>query len=283
MYLRSAVIPAAGLGTRMLPYSKEVPKEMLPVIIRDKKSVIVKPVLHYIFDALYDAGFRRYYFVVGRGKRLIEDYFTPDWNYVDYLAKIGKEYLAELLTSFYKRLEKVEIIMINQPYPRGFGDAILRTKSFMVDDVFLVHAGDDIIYPEHRQTIQELIFYYNKFRPKAVFLYDESIHPERYGVIIGEEHNGVLHVYDVIEKPSKPPSNKVIIAIYIFDKEIYDALIYTKPKNGEHQLTDAIRYLIKKGEKVYAIKVRGKRLDLGTPEYYLEALRVFVEEIKANR
>ena len=168
--------------------------------------------------------------------------------------------------------------MINQPYPRGFGDAVLRTRSFMVDDAFLVHAGDDIIYPSHKQSLQELITYYHTFRPKAVFLYDESVHPEKYGVIIGEEHDGVLHVYDVIEKPSKPPSNKVIVAIYIFDKEIYNALINTKPEKGEHQLTDAIRYLIKRGEKVYAIRVKGKRLDLGTPEYYLEALKVFVEE-----
>jgi len=124
--ITSAVIPAAGLGTRMLPYSKEIPKEMLPVITGYKKNVMVKPVLHYIFDALYDIGFRRFYFIVGRGKRLIEDYFTPDWNYVDYLLKVGKESLAKLLADFYKEIEATEIIMINQPYPRGLGDAIFK-------------------------------------------------------------------------------------------------------------------------------------------------------------
>jgi len=262
----------------MLPYSKEIPKEMLPVIIQCEKGVVVKPVLHYIFDALYDVGFRRFYFIVGRGKRLIEDYFTPDWNYVDYLLKVGKESLAKLLADFYKEIEATEIIMINQPYPRGLGDAILRTRSFMVDDVFLVHAGDDIIYPNHGQCINELITHYYKFRPKAVFLYTESVHPERYGVIVGEEHDGVIYVQDVIEKPLRPPSNRVIVAIYIFDKEIYNALENTRPCKGEHQLTDAIKYLIRKGEDVHAIKVRGKRLDLGTPEYYLEALSIFVEK-----
>ncbi len=278
MKIRSVVIPAAGLGTRMLPYSKEIPKEMLPVIIRDKNGILVKPVLHYIFDALYDIGFRRFYFVVGRGKRLIEDYFTPDWNYVDYLYKNGKEFLAKLLVDFYKRLENTEIIMINQPYPRGFGDAVLRTRSFMVDEVFVVHAGDDIVYPSHSLCIYSLVLHYEKYRPKAVFLYDESPYPQRYGVIVGEEHNDIIYVYDVIEKPSEPPTNKVIVAVYVFDREIYEALISTRPDKGEHQLTDAIRYMIKKGEEVHAIRVKGKRLDLGTPEYYLEALKVFVEE-----
>jgi UTP--glucose-1-phosphate uridylyltransferase len=262
----------------MLPFSKEIPKEMLPVIVRKREGILVEPVLHFIFDALYDAGFRKYYFVVGRGKRVIEDYFTPDWSYVDYLRSIGKASLARILEAFYRRIEECEIVMINQPYPRGFGDAVLRTRPFMVDDTFLVHAGDDIIYPNHVGSIVALLDHFTRYRPRAVFLYDISRHPERYGVIVGEDMGDYIEVSDVIEKPLRPPSNKVVVAVYMFDKSIYDALEATKPSKGEHQLTDAIRYLLKRGERIHAVRVRGRRLDLGTPEYYFEALKVFVEE-----
>jgi len=85
--IMAAIVPAAGLGSRLLPFSKEVPKEMLPLIVRTDYHIIVEP---GIFDSLYKAGFRKFYFIVGRGKRVIEDYFTPDWNYVDFLLKKGK-------------------------------------------------------------------------------------------------------------------------------------------------------------------------------------------------
>ena len=277
--IRAAIVPAAGLGSRLLPFSKEVPKEMLPLIVRTDYHIIVEPVLHYIFDSLYKAGFRKFYFIVGRGKRVIEDYFTPDWNYVDFLVKKGKFSLAKMLEEFYKRIEECDIIMVNQPSPQGFGDAVLRTRPFMTDKVFLVHAGDDVIYPNHVNNIVRLVHHYLKHKPKVAFLYYISKTPKRYGVIIGNERNGFIEVEDVMEKPSKPPSNKVIVAVYIFSADIYDALEKTKPKQGEHQLTDAIRYLIRVGEKIHAIRVHGKRLDLGTPEYYLEALKTMVEEV----
>lgn len=274
----TAVIPAAGLGTRLLPYTKEIPKEMLPIIVKDNGDVLVKPVLQYIFEALYRAGVRKFYFIVGRGKRVIEDYFTPDYRYVEFLESIGKEKLARNLRKFYEYVEESKVLMINQPVPRGFGDAVLRTKPFMTSNIFIVHAGDDIIYPNHTENIIELVKHYETYKPKAVFLYDYSDHPERYGVIIGEEKQEFIEVYDVIEKPEKPPSNKVVVAIYVFDQDIYEALEKTRPSRGEHQLTDAIRFLLRSGEKVHAIKSRGQRLDLGTPEYYLEALKVFVKE-----
>lgn len=276
--IQTVVLPAAGLGTRLLPYTKEIPKEMLPLIVKEHEEIVVKPVLHYIFDELYNIGFRKFYFVVGRGKRVIEDYFTPDWNYVDYLIKIGKEKLARLLEEFYKRIERCDIIMVNQPWPRGFGDAVLRTKPFMTEDVFLVHAGDDVIYPNHADNIKMLIDHFEKYKPGVALLYDKSTTPERYGVIIGEDKGNYLLVRDVIEKPKRPPTRDVVVAVYVFDKIIYDALEATKPERGEHQLTDAIRYLIKSGIEVHALKVRGHRLDLGTPDLYFNALQVMVSE-----
>lgn len=278
MCIEAAVIPAAGLGTRLLPYTKGIPKEMLPIIVKENNRILVKPALQYIFESLYDSGIRRYYFIVGRGKRVIEDYFTPDYQYIEFLEEMGKKELASILKRFYERIENSEIIMINQPLPRGFGDAVLRTRSFMTNNLFIVHAGDDIIYPNHAESIKALINHYRRFQPKIAFLYDYSDHPERYGVIVGEEIGDYIVVEDVIEKPLRPPSNKVVIAIYIFDKDIYDALNEVRPKTGEHQLTDAIRYLLKKGESVHAVRVNGRRLDLGTPQYYLDALKAFVQE-----
>lgn len=273
----TAIIPAAGLGTRMTPYTKEIPKEMLPIIIR-KDSVVVEPVLHYIFESLYEAGVRTFYFIVGRGKRVIEDYFTPDWSYVQYLMDHGKHREAEILKTLYEKIEKSNILMINQPEPKGFGDAILRTKELIAKEQFIVHAGDDIIYPGHSHNLLMLINHYLRYNPKIAFLYDVSEHPERYGVIVGDDQGDYIIVKDVIEKPSMPPSNKVVVAVYIFDRDIYDALERTKPSKGEHQLTDAIRYLIKRGEKVHAVRVKGRRLDFGTPDYYLNALRVLLSE-----
>jgi len=273
MSIESAVLTVAGLGTRMLPFSKEVPKEMMPLIVRTADGVAVVPVLHYIFDSLYEAGFRRFYLVVGRGKRVVEDYFTPDWGYVEFLQRAGRGSLARMLTEFYERVEQCDIVMVNQPSPKGFGDAVLRTRPFMAEEAFLVHAGDDIIYPNHVDNLKRLLEHYYRHKPKLVFLYDTSSNPERYGVIVGREADGYMEVDDIIEKPEKPPSNRVVVAIYIFDRDIYDALDKTRPIRGEHQLTDAIRYLLKRGERIHAVRVSGRRLDLGTPDQYFNALK----------
>jgi len=280
MGVENAVLTVAGLGTRMLPFSKEVPKEMMPLIVRSANGIAIMPVLHYIFDSLYEVGFRKFYFVVGRGKRVVEDYFTPDWSYVELLQRVGKDSSARILIEFYEKVEQCSIVMVNQPSPRGFGDAVLRTRPFMIEDVFLVHAGDDITYPNHVDNVKRLIEHYYRYRPKAVFLYDVSSNPERYGVIVGREANGYIEVEDLVEKPAKPPSNRVVVAIYIFDQDIYDALDKTRPIQGEHQLTDAIKYLIKRGEKIHAVRVSGKRLDLGSPDQYYHALKTMVEKVE---
>jgi len=278
--IESAVLTVAGLGTRMLPFSKEVPKEMMPLIVRTANGVAVVPILHYIFDSLYDAGFRRFYLVVGRGKRVVEDYFTPDWGYVEFLQRAGRDSLARMLTEFYEKVEQCDIVMVNQPSPKGFGDAVLRTRPFMAEEAFLVHAGDDIIYPNHVDNLKRLLEHYYRHRPKLVFLYDVSSNPERYGVIVGREADGYMEVDDIIEKPERPPSNRVVVAIYLFDRDIYDALDKTRPIQGEHQLTDAIRHLLKRGERIHAIRVSGRRLDLGTPDQYFHALKNIVEEVE---
>ncbi|MEB3773462.1 MAG: hypothetical protein GSR86_00870 [Desulfurococcales archaeon] len=267
----SAVVTAGGLGTRIYPYSLAIPKEMLPLLVKRNGRFFVVPVLHYIFEALYDAGFRRFYFVVGRGKQAIEDYFTPTYPGS---VKPGTGWFIE---DFIGKVSSSSIVFIRQPEPLGFGDAVLRTEPFMVDDVFLVHAGDDIVYPGHTGAITALVRHYMEYEPDIVFLYDYSMEAERYGVIVGDDAGGYIVVRDIVEKPKKPPSNMVVVAVYIFKRSIYEALRRTRPMSGEHQLTDAIKHTISTGGVVHAVRVPGRRLDLGTPETYLDALRVLVD------
>ncbi|MCS7365577.1 MAG: sugar phosphate nucleotidyltransferase [archaeon GB-1867-035] len=277
MIVKSAIIPAAGLGTRMLPYTKEVPKEMLPVVVKTDASFEFKPVLHFIFDALYDVGVRYFYFIVGRGKRIIEDYFTPDWKYVEHLEHIGKSKLADRLRVFYNKLEKCNILMVNQPVPRGFGDAVLRAAPFMASEPFFIHAGDDILYPNHSSNLSMMIDHYEKHGLDGVLLYEKVDNPELYGVIVGEEIGDYIVVERVVEKPKFSPSNNAIVAVYLFNGSLFHALKETKPKSGEHQLTDAIDYLLRSEKQIHALKIKGSRVDLGLPEHYLRALKLFSE------
>ena len=272
MSINTAVITAAGLGTRMIPYSKEVPKEMLPVIVKKAGETLVLPALHVIFEALHAAGIRKYIIITGRGKRLIENYFTPDWSFVQHLRRTGRSRQAQLLEDFYQKLEESRIAMINQPHPRGFGDAVLRAADF-TGETFIVHAGDVITHPSHTANIQKLLSHWTANRPAAALLYDEPQHPEKYGVIIGQDKGSHIKVEKILEKPRKPPTNKAVVAIYAFTTAIFKALEQTRPEKGEHQLTDAINKLIEQGHGVHAIKLQGKRLDLGTPKNYVQALQ----------
>ncbi|MEW6604823.1 MAG: sugar phosphate nucleotidyltransferase, partial [Thermoproteota archaeon] len=140
------VIPAAGLGTRLLSATKEQPKEMLPIFSKTENGELcVKPVLQLIYEQLFDFGFRNFYFIVGRNKRAIEDHFTPDRDFIDSLNRKGKSSHAKELARFYEKLSLSSIVWINQSAPLGFGHAVLMAKNLVKDDPFLVHAGDTII------------------------------------------------------------------------------------------------------------------------------------------
>src|SRR5438445_8969448 len=133
--LKKVVIPAAGLGTRLLSVTKEQPKEMLPVFARGKNgNLCLKPIVQLVFEQLYQVGFREFCFIVGRGKRAIEDHFTPDFNYVSMLDSKAKHGPAADLESFYKMIEGSTVYWVNQPDPRGFGDAVLKARSIAGHD-----------------------------------------------------------------------------------------------------------------------------------------------------
>jgi UTP--glucose-1-phosphate uridylyltransferase len=144
--LRKVVIPAAGLGTRLLPATKAQPKEMLPLFVHVGGQTMLKPLLHVVFERLYEEGFREFCFITGRGKRAIEDYFTTDNGAVKALGKSGGGVVAREMMRFYRMVDKAQIVWLNQPEPRGFGDAVHRAYAFTGDEPFLLHNGDTYIH-----------------------------------------------------------------------------------------------------------------------------------------
>jgi UTP--glucose-1-phosphate uridylyltransferase len=268
--MKKVVIAAAGLGTRLLPATKELPKEMLPVFAKRGDKILLKPMLQLIFEQLYQHGFREFCFIVGRGKRSVEDHFTPDWSHLDYLRDNGKIELVYTLEEFYRCIETSNLVWINQPKPMGFGHAVLLSRSFVGDDPFVVVAGDTFITVNGKSPYPLLL---KAFEGSEVsFLVEKVADPRNYGVAVLEKGK----VKDVVEKPEHPPSKYAIMPIYAFKPSIFRALTETMPGvHGELQLTDAIRLLIQKGCRVNAPLLRKHlRLDIGTPETYWEALKL---------
>jgi UTP--glucose-1-phosphate uridylyltransferase len=275
--IRKVVIPAAGLGTRLFPATKEQPKEMLPIFsVTANGSISVKPVVQMVFEHLYDAGLREFCFVVGRGKRGIEDHFTPDDKCIRTLEGMGKNGQATDLEDFYDELRTSTMMWVNQPEPKGFGNAVLMAQPFVQNESCLVHAGDSFIISKDMDYIKKLLSAYERFKADAAFIVLEIENPRQYGIIEGDEVKpGILKVKTAVEKPEKPPTNLAIMAMYVFHPVIFKALKATQPgRNGEVQLTDAIQKLVDLGLSVYAVKLDESyaHLDIGSPERYWDAL-----------
>lgn len=275
--IKKVVVPAAGLGTRLFPATKEQPKEMLPIFSRLVNSNVgVKPLLQLVFEQLYDTGFREFCFVVGRGKRSIEDHFTPDHNSIVMLKNRRKGDQASDLDDFYTKLKTSTIIWVNQPEPKGFGDAVFMAQPFVQNEHCLVHAGDTYIVSENARHLRLLMDVYERFNADAAFLVQEIEDPRQYGIIEAKEiEKRVYRVKAAVEKPEKPTTNLAIMPIYIFHPVVFKALEKTTPgKGGETQLTDAIQKLIEWGLNVCAVQLSPDevRLDIGSPETYWEAL-----------
>lgn len=283
MMVRKVIIPAAGLGTRLFPATKEQPKEMLPIFARSTNgSMLVKPVVQLVFEQLHNAGLREFCYVVGRGKRGIEDHFTPDMNCIKNLAEMGKNGQATDLEEFYEKLNTSTSMWVNQPEAKGFGNAVLMAQPFIQNESCLVHAGDSCIISKNMDYLKKLLQAFKKFNADAAFLVLEIENPKQYGIVEGDEvEPGIIKVKAVVEKPEKPKTNLAIMAMYIFHPIIFKALEATKPgKNGEIQLTDAIQKLIDWGLKVYAVKLdkNYSHLDIGSPERYWEALELSYQQ-----
>jgi len=266
--IKKAVIPAAGLGTRMLPLTKTQPKEMLPLGR--------KPCIQYIVEELASVGVSQILFITGYKKRAIEDHFDKDNELIRTLSMSGQKDILEELA--YEDLD-ISYFYTRQSIQAGLGHAVKCSKDFVGDDPFIIALGDSIIYSnENECLLSRMVKQYEK--DESCFVIGtrrvpmEQVH--RYGIIQHKDdpNNGVVEIEDLIEKPSpsNAPSNIAIAARYIMPAKIFDALDRTSPgKGGEIQLTDAIRLLIKEGVKGYAVNLtdKEKRYDIGNfPSYY---------------
>ena len=263
MKVKKAVIPAAGLGTRMLPITKSMPKEMLPIVD--------KPVIHYVVEEAISAGIEDILIITGKGKRAIEDYFDRSFELEYYLREKGK--LGEL-----KQIEEigemVDIYYVRQKRPLGLGDAILHAEKHVNGEPFAVLLGDDIIVSE-KPGIEQLIETAERKDTPVVGV--EKVPWElvsRYGVVKGELITPTLYrIKDMVEKPSpsEAPSNIAIIGRYVLPPEIFEFLRRTPPgKGGEIQLTDALRRMLEK-QDMFAKVISGRRYDVGSRAGFIRA------------
>jgi UTP--glucose-1-phosphate uridylyltransferase len=277
-----AVIPVAGLGTRLLTATKVQPKEMLPVFANEGGELCIKPLVQLVFEQLFDFGIREFCFVVGRGKRAIEDHFTPDSDYVRRLNP-GKEgrsapkvAMASALERFYERIDRASIMWVNQPLPLGFGHAVIQARVFAGDEPFLVHAGDAYVYCTDFGHLRRLLSSFGEDTECSLAL-RRVPYPRQYGVATGKSSKGLIAIDEIVEKPKAPKSNLAVTPIYLFRPSIFEAIEHAGTGvGGEMQLTDGIQALLRKGKNVFGVELRPDEswIDIGTPATYWEALGV---------
>ncbi|MGM0836080.1 MAG: UTP--glucose-1-phosphate uridylyltransferase GalU [Bacillota bacterium] len=262
MKVRKAIIPAAGLGTRFLPATKAMPKEMLPIVD--------KPTIQYIVEEAIESGIEDIIIVTGKGKRAIEDHFDHSFELEQNLLNNGK---VELLNEVQKSSKMVDIHYIRQKEPKGLGHAIWCARKFIGNEPFAVLLGDDIIQSD-TPCLRQMMEQYNRFSSSILGV--QSVNPEqvsRYGIVDGNEiNNRFYNINALVEKPKleEAPSNLAIMGRYILTPRIFDILETQTPgAGGEIQLTDAIAAL-NHFEAVYAYEFEGKRYDVGEKMGFFE-------------
>lgn len=272
--ITKAIIPAAGLGTRMLPLTKAQPKEMLPLA--------GKPCIQYIVEELAAVGVKQILFITGQKKRAIEDHFDKDMDLNRLLSGSGQKEL--LATLDFEDLD-VQFFYTRQSTPTGLGDAVNHARDFVGNDPFIIALGDAVIYSGERvPLVARMLDQYTK-NPGSLVIGTHEVPLEsvaKYGIIKPQKtlRDGLVVIEDVIEKPSpqQTPSNLAFAARYIMPPSLFDALNRTSPgKGGEVQLTDGIRLLLKEGTKGFGVSLTAKetRYDIGNMASYYEAFLDF--------
>lgn len=263
--IRKAVIPAAGYGTRFLPATKAMPKEMLPIVD--------KPVIQYVVEELVEAGIEQIIIVTGWHKRAIEDHFDRHLELEYKLKEAGKE---QQLDQIKKLSEMAEFVYVRQKEQRGNGDAILTAKNLVGDEPFVVCWGDDFILAEPSRT-KQLIDAYNQYQGNILgcIRTDNPEDTKKYGFAKGKEiAEGVIKVDDLIEKPGadKKPSNLAVVSGFIFVPEMFEALESIEPKQGEELVwLDGANKLRQEGKDAYAVEIKGgKYYDCGNVLQYIK-------------
>ncbi|MDF2439355.1 MAG: UTP--glucose-phosphate uridylyltransferase [Abditibacteriota bacterium] len=272
--ITNAVVPVAGLGTRMLPATKSQPKEMLPVGKR--------PVVQYVIEELDRNNFQRVLFITGANKYSIENHFDPDPVLTRHLRETGKE---ELLEELEFERSQLHFFYTRQKTQRGLGDAILHAEEFSGTQPFAVALGDSILGRNSQsRALSHMAELFTTQKCAAVVAFEEVPLEDvsQYGIAAADKMPAPgeqFVVRDIVEKPTRDeaPSQLAVAARYIFGPQIFPALHHTAPgKGGEIQLTDAIRALVHNGEKVLGVRLpqSDTRYDIGNFEDYF---KTFVE------
>ena len=269
--IKKCLFPAAGYGTRFLPATKAIPKEMLPVL--------TKPLLQYGVEEAVSAGMDTMAIVTGRGKRAIEDHFDRSFELEHQIFGTSKETLMSEIRNI---VNNYTFSYTRQLEMKGLGHAILTGQTLIGDEPFAVILADDLCDNDGEAVLTQMTELYEKYQCSIVAV--EEIPPEdsnKYGVIAGDmiEEN-IVRVTDMVEKPDPKdaPSNLAIIGRYILTPDIFDIIRETKPgKGGEIQITDALLTQAKQG-KVIAYKFKGKRFDCGSVDGFVEATNYFYDK-----
>ncbi|MDD3769171.1 MAG: UTP--glucose-1-phosphate uridylyltransferase GalU [Sulfuricurvum sp.] len=269
--IKTCLFPAAGYGTRFLPATKAMPKEMLPIL--------TKPLIQYGVEEAIEAGITNIAIVTGRGKRAIEDHFDISYELEHQIQGTTKE---KMLADIRNIIDKCTFSYTRQVEMRGLGHAILSGETLIGENPFAVILADDLCMNESQGVLSQMLELYTRYRCSIVAI--EEIDPsqtDKYGIIAGEEiSDGIYRVKTMVEKPSPAdtPSNLAIIGRYILTPDIFDILRKTKPgKGGEIQITDALMEQASSGQ-VIAYKFNGKRYDCGNVDGYVEATVALYEK-----
>lgn len=261
--ITKCLFPAAGLGTRFLPATKEIPKEMLPLIDR--------PIIHYGVEEAVNSGCSDVVFVTGRGKRAIEDYFDRSIELENILLERGQKELYDMVVAV---SEMARFAYVRQSEPLGLGHAVLCGEQFCESGFFGVILPDDVMIAD-TPVLRQLVELHERLGGSVVAL--EEVPPgevSRYGIAkVESQEDGVYRILDLIEKPSlnEAPSCLAVVGRYLLSPRIFHHLHNLRPgSGGELQLTDAIKSLLSE-EVVWGLRYNGLRLDCGTKEGWFKA------------
>ena len=262
--IKQAIIPLAGLGTRMLPLTSVMPKELLPIN--------GKPNIEYIIEECLDAGIKKFIFIISKKKINIKKYFFSDNLYKKIIKKKKDKRIIEEFRKLKKYKKMIKFVYQNEP--RGTGDAVLKCKKFIKEKYFLMLLPDDLIIKKNCTKEMLTLFKKKKTSIIATKIVEKNT-ISRWGIFsVKNKKKNYFEITDVIEKPNinKAPSNYAVIGRYILPYKIFNEIKKLKPGRGnEIHITDGIRNLLFKGEKFFANIFKGKYLDCGTLKGYIKS------------
>ena len=270
--ITKAVFPVAGLGTRFLPATKAIPKEMLPIID--------KPLIEYAVEEAVNAGITEVIFITSHTKRAIEDHFDQNFELEEKLINSGKkDFLNKINRDIF---QNIKFTYVRQKSQKGLGDAILHSEHLIQDEPFAIILADDLIL-NSPSCIKQLISAYEQNQSSVIGLNEvPKNETEKYGIVSVEESpsSKTVLLKDIIEKPkSNAPSNLAVVGRYVLSNKIFEYLRNLKPSvGGEVQLTDAIKLMLK-NEKVMGYLYEGIKFDCGSRHGYVNAIGYLAKEI----